>query len=384
MACREYTLPRDEKSSDPKGWIRGNTKIRPVFVVTTSYLQGKYGVVIGIESINKDHSHSWVRICHGLNKLVTDLSNKEYDVNEQETSEMKSEEFALKTNVLAFVSRSKAKAKPRRRTTACSSTRTVPICERSWTDVEPGTYSHIAYPVSKRLSTLRRHGQLPREEDGAIEFWRLKDHLRNHFVQSQHWSDEKWKSTMANGGGNNKKFQYCTESSGHQILYLRALQGHSGRNSIDPSLQDNVLSPDNFFGYIYHIGCAINLHSIMNSGLISGGQNLGKERQTVFFTAVNPMNKEHKDPHEIDLNAPRLAWYKQKKWKIHQDTMYWVDRQLARQKGLKFYQTRSNATIFYATLPAYCIPKVVVMDSGEIKKISNNSKAMIREIDNRW
>ena len=27
VACFEYTLPRDEKSSEPKGWIRGNTKI---------------------------------------------------------------------------------------------------------------------------------------------------------------------------------------------------------------------------------------------------------------------------------------------------------------------------------------------------------------------
>ena len=44
VACREYTLPRDEKSSDPKDWIRGNTKIGPVLEVTTSYLQGKYGV----------------------------------------------------------------------------------------------------------------------------------------------------------------------------------------------------------------------------------------------------------------------------------------------------------------------------------------------------
>ena len=35
VACREYTLPRDEKSSDPKGWIRGNTKIGPVLEVTT-------------------------------------------------------------------------------------------------------------------------------------------------------------------------------------------------------------------------------------------------------------------------------------------------------------------------------------------------------------
>ena len=37
-----YTLPRDEKSSDPKGWIRA--KIGPVLEATTSYLQGKYGV----------------------------------------------------------------------------------------------------------------------------------------------------------------------------------------------------------------------------------------------------------------------------------------------------------------------------------------------------
>ena len=75
-ACREYTVPRDEKSSDPKGWIRGNTKIGPVLEVTTSNLQGKYGVEIRNESANKDDSHSWVRISHGLNKLVADLIRK--------------------------------------------------------------------------------------------------------------------------------------------------------------------------------------------------------------------------------------------------------------------------------------------------------------------
>ena len=48
VACREYTLPRDEQSSAPKGWIRGNTKIGTVLEVTTSYLQGKYGVEVRI------------------------------------------------------------------------------------------------------------------------------------------------------------------------------------------------------------------------------------------------------------------------------------------------------------------------------------------------
>ena len=127
VACREYTLPKDEKSYDPKGWIRGNTKIGPVLEVTTSYLQGKYGVEIRIGSVHKDNFHSCVRISHGLNKLVTDLIDKEDDNNEQETSEMQFEYFALKTNVLAFASRSKGKAKPQRRASASSSTTTIPI-----------------------------------------------------------------------------------------------------------------------------------------------------------------------------------------------------------------------------------------------------------------
>ena len=170
---------------------------------------------------------------------------------------------------------------------------------------------------------------------------------------------------MAGGGGHKKRFQYCTDPSGQEILYLRAPQGHSGRNPTDPTLQDNVLIPNNFFEYIHHIGCAVSLHSITNSGLIPGGQILSKGRHTVFFMAVNPMNKEHKDPYEIDLDAPRLAWYKQK-WIRQKDTVFWVDIQLAQQKGFKFYRTRSNAIILYDTLPAYCISKVVVMKSEEI------------------
>ena len=67
----------------------------------------------------------------------------------------------------------KAEAKPRRRIPASSSTKTVPIGERKLTDVEPEDFSSIAYPVPKQLSTLLRHGHLPREDDGAIEFWRL-------------------------------------------------------------------------------------------------------------------------------------------------------------------------------------------------------------------
>ena len=92
------------------------------------------------------------------------------------------------------------------------------------------------------------------------------------------------------GGGNKNRFQYCTDSSG-TIVYLRALQGHSGRNLIHPLLQ----------------ACRMcNLHSVIRSGLIPGGQKLNN-RQTVFFLPVGPMDKNHKDPDVIDLSVPRRA-----------------------------------------------------------------------------
>ena len=169
---------------------------------------------------------------------------------------------------------------------------------------------------------------------------------------------------MTGGGGEKKRIQYCSDSSG-TILYLWALQGHLGRCLIDPSLQDNVIIPHGFFKYIQHVGCAINLHSIINSGLIPGGQNLSN-RQTVFFLLVDPMDKERKDPATIDLEAPHLAQYMHKAWKKRQNTVYWVDINLPLKKGLKFYQTRSNAVILHETLPAYCIPKVVRMETGEV------------------
>ena len=49
-----------------------------------------------------------------------------------------------------------------------------------------------------------------------------------------------------------------------------------------------------------------------------------------------------------------------------QDAVFWVDIDLAIRKGLKFYQTRSNAIILQGTLPAYCIPKVVRLKIGEV------------------
>ena len=110
VACREYTLPRDDGSSQPRGWIQGNTKIGPVLEITTSYLYGKHGIEIRIWSLRKDNSHSWVRISHGSNKFVIDSN-----YNNTEIPADLPEEQASQSIVKVFAARSKAKAKPQRR-----------------------------------------------------------------------------------------------------------------------------------------------------------------------------------------------------------------------------------------------------------------------------
>ena len=264
--------------------------------------------------------------------------------NETEIPEVQLEECSFKLDAKDFARRSKAKAKPQRREPVGSSPRIVPIGRRTWNDVEPGKYSFSEYEVSKKVMYILRHSQnVHREEDGAVHFWRIKENLQNQFPHSPHWSDSKWKVCLAGGEGNKIRFQYCADSA-RTIVCFRALQGHSGRNLIDPSLQDNVVIQSNFFQYIYHVGCAFNLRSIISSGLILGGQSLSK-RQTIFFLPVDLMDKSHKDPDVIELSVPRHAQYLHKAWKRHQDAVFWVDINLAIAKGLKFYQNRSNAVI---------------------------------------
>ena len=104
VACREYTLPREDGSSQPRGWIQGNTKIGPVLEVTISCLHGQYGVEIRIWSLSVDNTHSWIRISHGSNKFVMDSNN-----NDTEVPEDQPEEQALQLDVKDFAYRSKAK-----------------------------------------------------------------------------------------------------------------------------------------------------------------------------------------------------------------------------------------------------------------------------------
>ena len=169
---------------------------------------------------------------------------------------------------------------------------------------------------------------------------------------------------MAAGGGSKRRYQYCSDYLA-SIIYLRALQGHSGGNLVDLTLQDNVLIGPGIFPYIYHVGSNFNFYSIISNGLIPGGQNLSR-RQSVFFLPVDPRHEDHRDPEYIDYSVPRHARYLQNAFKRHQDTVFWIDIDLGIIKeGLKFFQTRSNAIILQGALPGNCIVRAERLKNGE-------------------
>ena len=241
---------------------------------------------------------------------------------------------------------------------------TIPIQERRWIDIEPSKQDLASYDLSKKVINLLRHSQtVQREENGAIEVWRIKFYLRSYSSQVQHWSD--WKACLAVGRGSKRRYQYCSDNSG-RILHLRALSRTLWEQSLDPTFKDNVVIGTGTFHYIYHIGCAFNLHSIINNGLIPGGQDLSR-RQTVFFLPIDPRDKDHEDPEHIDFSVPRRARYVHSAWKRHQDAVFWIDIDLAIREGLTFKHDRMQ--LFFkghGTLPAYCIPKVERLKTGEV------------------
>ena len=318
----------------------------------------KDGIEIRIWSVNQDNSQSWVRISYGTIKYVVDSIQ-----DNTETPADPQEERVPQTSFKVVAARSKAKAKPQPRVLV-GTTATISIHERRWIDIEPSEQNLASYDLSKKVINLFRHNQtLQRDDDGAIEFYKIKFYLRNHHSQIQVWSDDRWKACLTAGGGSKKRYQYCSDDLG-RILYLRALQGHSGSNLIDPTLQDNVVIGIGISHYIYHIGCAFNFHSIISNGLVPGGQDLSK-RQTVFSLPVDPRDESHKDPERIDFSVPRRARFVHSAWKRHQDAVFWVDIDLAIREGLTFYQTRSNAIILQGTYPAHCISKVERLKTGE-------------------
>ena len=347
VACPEYTLPRDEDSSEPNGWIKRNTKIGSIPEVATCCLQSKYGVEIRIMSINKDNSHSWVRISHGL--------QVGHEFEQQWAGNLRSavRRLCVEIDCTCFCKPIKGQSKTTK-TYFCqlvhkNNTDWGKNLDRCWT-------TRI---FNLRLCSVEKTDLSSSSWKTTSRRWWSDWILENQSRSSEIFlalSSLVWRQVEKHGRRRNQEkipvLHWFIRSNSFPPSSSRSFRTQSYWSFITGQCGDSEqLLPA-------HLSCRMcnQVTFIINSGLIPGGQNLSK-RQTIFFLPVNPMDKNHKDPDTIDLNALRHAQDMFKAWKKHQNTVYWVDINLALKKGLKFYQTRSKAIILYHTFPAYCIGK---------------------------
>ena len=124
------------------------------------------------------------------------------------------------------------------------------------------------------IRLLRDDPSVPREDDGTVHIDDIMKEFEAKFDGSSQWSVNDWITYLAKGRGHKKRFQYCLNPHSSKLfLYFRAIQRHSGNNLADPTLQDNVLFPDDFAEYIFHVGNVSEIQSTVKSGLIPGGKS---------------------------------------------------------------------------------------------------------------
>ena len=163
-----------------------------------------------------------------------------------------------------------AKAGPRPTLTLTLSLVSIPYRERKWIDIEPGKFSQRCFEVSKVMIRLLRHDDsVHREEDGAVRFDDLAELFRSRFAATSHWSSQPRISFLEKGEGQKKRFQYCLNPHSSEHFLVFPSNPRTFRCTlVDPTFQDNVLLPDDFAEYIYHIGNAHDMHSIIQCGLV--------------------------------------------------------------------------------------------------------------------
>ena len=146
------------------------------------YRQGKQGIEVRIKSLSGDGSHSWVRISKGLNKFVRGLTEKarfpsNNAENEYDNLLCKKREASVLLESKHMKPAPKTTPKPTSASSSSHSLIHIPIHQRNWQDVEPKQHSQKnahCFTFLKKMIALFRHGTLPREKIGAVEFWRLK------------------------------------------------------------------------------------------------------------------------------------------------------------------------------------------------------------------
>ena len=140
--------------------------------------------------------------------------------------------------------------------------------------------------IEDGVKLLRHFDQDERETDAAVHGDTIRPELLRGFWEND---AEEFKYSESidhiHKGSNEVRFKYC-EASQESLAYIRAIQGHSGGEAISPQMMGHVLCPKGWKELIHHKGCYFNMKSILEHGLVAGGNRSKGGRQTVFVLAT--------------------------------------------------------------------------------------------------
>ena len=260
--------PQADELSQPIGWIQGNTRIGPVLEVTTSYLWGKYGVEIRISSLRQSQFSilgqyfSWSKKIRGWFKLQQHRSSRRSTWRTSVTIECQS-----------FCSQIK-----------------------EW---------------SIFLDTIKRHSENKMEQlnstksNSIFEIILHKYSIGLMIVGKLVWQQEEDQKEDISTALIFQE-QFCTSAlfkDTQDVISLIFCYKTKRKFGVDSS---NIFTTwDVLF----------NLYSIINNGLILGGQDSSRAKNTIFFLPIDPRDKNHQDPEHIDFSVQRRAQYLHSAWK---------------------------------------------------------------------
>ena len=157
-------------------------------------------------------------------------------------------------------------------------------------------------------------------------------------------------------GTDKTRFEYGLDKQS-QIQHMRSVEGRSGGQRTDHKLHNNVIILFGSTAHRSHVGLTYDHKSMADGGLIAGGIGFGRDDKTCFCTAVDPTNVSMLRPRYLP-NEPWNVPYELRWRRIH-NAVFGIDLKSAKNKGLVFWQTITNAIILYDSMPAGCVVRVV-------------------------
>ena len=288
------------------------------------------GIENEVKSMLNNGSLSWIVIYRGPNRYVDELYEEEEPSHDEEMASGTSIEKSIATKQQE---RSSPPANP-------SSKTLIPIGQREWN--EEGDNSVLTWRSSSIIW-----------QNDWLEF--PVTHATLRFRKWRCWKFLEF--TMAGSYTSvkrQKRLQYCMDLNDN-LIFLRAFNGHSGGALVDPAFAVRLVGKSTFTTWEVPWQC---IPSCKQGWLMAGGKGTKEGRQTVFFTARDPMGNEPDEEYQ-DLFETKKGTV-QKQVESHSGRNYWINLRKAQDKGLTFWQTtRFHAIILYDSVPADCIERVV-------------------------